>query len=121
MPEAFTFLSFRAETWPTCWKHVFDLKLVRFFRFFSCAHNGLSNKIPRDCRAERKRCRDSKNFTKRSPYRCGFLVNQNEFSQKIKVQTPPPSNRPKIKVFEVTQNLRCPCIQDTLSSRARLA
>ena len=28
--KAFTFFSFCAETRPACWKHIFDLKLVRF-------------------------------------------------------------------------------------------
>ena len=47
--KVFTFLSFRAETWPTCKcrKHVLFLKLARIFRkFFSYSHDGLTNRIP---------------------------------------------------------------------------
>ena len=46
-PRAFMFLSFRAETWPTCWEHVINLRLARIFRKnFPCADNGLAYKIP---------------------------------------------------------------------------
>ena len=33
-PKALHFLSFRADTWPNCWKNIFDLNLVKIFLFF---------------------------------------------------------------------------------------